>query len=231
LASGGVASAVSGRPEGWLTLLVPLFAAVVAAGVVGRLADAHYCRTTAILTEVDGMYAGIEEGGLAGDVYLQRFGCDNPELLRALRQGWRRLRPYPLSAWGIGFLAGLMVLRSSSAGVMVGGAGVFLMGVVASLSAHGDPVWLNAALGVCRRKVWFARFVVGLLYGQGAALPLIAAGFLKIGLKFTYVALVLEGVAIFSGLFGAWCAHRFSGRGVWVYGPVAFLVWIVVFGL
>jgi len=185
--------------------------------------------------EVDAAWAGREEGDEDRRVYLEWLGTRRPELLRALRQGWRRLRTWPMGAWGLGLVGAFAGwsedAHAPAAVVAVAGAAVALIAAVPTRLAEGDPPWLDEALGVDPGRVALARTAVAALYAQGAILPAIAALLVRQGGRALAPLLVLELSALVAGAFAAQAARRFRSQGVLAYAPVAVLAWAAVAGL
>lgn len=235
LASGGVAAGLQGWPWGWAFLLLPPALGLAGAVVAGPLSERTYVRASALLAEIDAAWAGVDEGDEERRVYLEWLAEGRPELLRALRQGWRRLRTWPMGAWGLGFV-GVFAGWSASPGapasvVAVAGAAVVLVSAVPTRLAEGDPPWLDDALGVDQGRVLLVRWSVGALYAQGAIVPPIAALVVRQGGVALMPLLLLEILALVAPLVAALVARRLRGRGAWVYAPLAVLAWAAVASL
>ena len=236
MAASGLAGALGGWTPGWAFLALPPLVGAAAWAAVPALADRYYVRATAILTEIDAQWAGAEEAEEASRVYLDWLaGADRPELLRALRHGWRRLRSWPLGGWGIGALAALAGWSDDPEGaaraMALAGAGALLMTAIPTRMAEGDPPWLDRALGISPARVAGARAGVAWLYAQGAILPpLLTLGLRQGGAAAALLLAVGEGLALLGAAGGAAAAMRLRGRGVWVYGPLALLTWATVVG-
>ncbi|NOY28369.1 MAG: hypothetical protein GXP62_21130, partial [Oligoflexia bacterium] len=141
----------------------------------------------------------------------------------------------PMAAWGLGGV-GLFAGWSADPGapaavVAVAGAAVALISAVPTRLAQGDPSWLDAALGVAPGRMFWVRAVVGLLYAQGAILPPILALFIRQGSAALMPLLALQCLALLSSLAASFAAWRMRGRGVWLYAPLAVLVWAVAASL
>jgi len=235
MASAGVRAGLLGWPVGWAFLALPPALGLVGALLAGPLAQRSYVRASALLAEVDAAWAGREEGDEDRRVYLEWLGTRRPELLRALRQGWRRLRTWPMGAWGLGLVGAFAGwsedAHAPAAVVAVAGAAVALIAAVPTRLAEGDPPWLDEALGVDPGRVALARTAVAALYAQGAILPAIAALLVRQGGRALAPLLVLELSALVAGAFAAQAARRFRSQGVLAYAPVAVLAWAAVAGL
>lgn len=167
-------------------------------------------------------------------MYLEWVAGERIELLRALRQGWRRLRTWPAGAWGLGGIGALAgwskapdAPATATALVL---AAMLLLGVLPARLAEGDPAWLDTWLGVSRRRSGVARGVVAFLYAQGAVLPTAAALAVRHGRGALGGLLLAEALGFVGAMAGAALAVRWRGRAAWVYGPGALVVWTVVAG-
>ena len=231
VASAGVSAALQGWVPGWAFLALPPVVGLLGAVAAGPLADGFYVRASALLAEIDAAWAGVEEGEEERRVYLEWLATGRPELLRALRQGWRRLRTWPMGAWGLGLL-GAMAGWTADPGaaeqvVLVGGAAVVLVAAVPTRLADGDPAWLDQALGVQVARVALARALVGLLYAQGAILPAVLALLIRQGGAALMPLVLLELLAVIASALAALSAARLRGRGAWAYAPLGVLAWAV----
>ena len=228
-AAGGLARAVAGDPSGWALLAVPPAVGVVGWFAAGPLADRYYVRATALLTEVDGMVAGVAAAEEDQLVYLEWISRRRPELLRQLRQGWRAHRSWAVGSWGLGVL-GLLAAWSTEPGIaarlmtVVGGC-VMLYAVLPPRLASGDPPWLDQALGVKSASVDRARAVVAFAYAQGAVIPALLAGLLRHGTAILPALLAVEMVGALLVFGAAMAARRMGERAAWVVGPVALVAW------
>ena len=121
---------------------------------------------TAVLAEIDARWAELEEQEEESHrVYLDWLAETDSEFRRALRQGWRALRIWPLMAWTFGFFAFISFWSDDpQIGLLVAAVGVSVGSVVPILLGKGDPEWLDLALGVDRRRVFIARWKTGVLY-------------------------------------------------------------------
>jgi hypothetical protein len=227
IASVGLEAALLGWAPGWAMLLVPPAAGFVAWSRVGLLAERHYVRASLVLAEIASEWGGQEEPEEALEVYLEGVGAGRPELLRALRHGWRRLRTYGTGAWVLGIFAGAMAWSSGPMGRsgLVGAAAVLVITAVAARMGEGDPAWLDHALGVRPAAVARARGLVAFLYAQGVVLPMAGALILHEGLGAWPLILGLEVVAFLGAVLGALSAGWWRSRAVWAYGPAGLLVW------
>jgi len=227
IASVGLEAALLGWGPGWALLAVPPAIGILAWSQVGRLAENHYVRASLVLAEIAGQWGSRDEPEQALSVYLEGVGARRPELLRALRQGWRRLRSYGTGAWVLGIIAGAMAWSSGPMGRsgLVGAAAVLVITAVAARMGEGDPAWLDDALGVRAGPVCLARATVALLYAQGVVLPLVLALVIHEGTDAWVVAAGLEAVAVVGALIGALSARWWRARAVWAYGPAGLLLW------
>lgn len=234
LAASGVGAALRGWAPGWLWLLLPPIVGVVGAAFAGPLAERWYVRASTLLAEIDASWGATDQGEEARRVYLEWLARD-PELLRALRQGWRRRRLFPMGAWGLGALSALAGWSADPAAgaqvVLVAGAGALLVASVSHSLAAGDPPWLGLALGVKPRAATRARATVAFLYAQGAILPGLLALLVRQGGAVLAPALLIEALAVVAAALGATTAARWGLRGGLAYAPLALLCWGVVLTL
>lgn len=232
-AAAGLRAGLTGWAPGWAFLALPPVIGVVGLAVARPLAEVWYVRATALLAEIDGQWAGVENIAEQRVVYLEWAARGRRELVRALRQGWRRLRSWASGAWllgGLGALAGWTGSPDAPDRVMVvvGGA-VLLLGALPVRLAEGDPDWLDLSLGVPRGQVSRARAMAAWLYAQGAVIPAIAALTLRHGLGAApRPLLALELLAAVGAGLGALAARHQGARGAWLYLPAAVLLWALV---
>ena len=236
MAAAGLSGALQGWMPGLAFLAAPPLIGLVGLWVSSRLAGAYYVRTTTILSEIDAQWAGIEEAEEAGHVYLDWLARGRPELLRALRQGWRTRRLWALGAWGVGLVAALEGWSADPGApaqvMLVAGGGVLLIAALPTQLAAGDPPWLDTALNVSPWRVGCARAAAAFFYAQGVIVPPIAALLVRQGsaLSAAAVAGVLEAAALVGAAIAAGCASRLRLRGIWLYGPIATLIWALILG-
>jgi len=102
---------------------------------------------------------------------------------------------------------------------------VALIAAVPCRLAQGDPAWLDDALGVKALRQLAVRALVGALYAQGVIIPALLALLVRQGSAVLRPFLWLELLAVVASALAALAAHRLRGRGVWLYAPVAVLVW------
>ncbi len=233
LAAAGLRAGLMGWAPGWAFLALPPVIGVVGLALARPLADVWYVRATALLAEIDGQWAGVENIAEQRTVYLEWAARGSRELTRALRQGWRRLRSWASGAWllgGVGALAGWTASPDAADRVMVVGCGaVLLLGALPVRLAEGDPEWLDQALVVPRGPVSRARAAAAWLYAQGAVIPAIAALALRHGLAAAARPfLALELLAAVGAGLGALAARHQGPRGAWFYLPAAVLLWALV---
>jgi hypothetical protein len=233
LASSGARLMAAGHYSQVYLCLLPALLGLVSWPLSKRLAVHHYVPATAVLGEIDARWASIEEGDSAQDVYLDWLANDRAELLRSLRQGWRRLRIWPVGAWVLGGLAAISAWSGDHrSAVLISGVGVCLVSSVPASLASGDPPWLDLALGVDARKVFFSRLGTGWLYAQGAVLPACAMVLFKNGLGLGLPALfLLELLALSCSAISSGLAHRMRGQAHWVYAPLSLLIWACIGGV
>ena len=237
LAAEGLRGALSGHPVGWVWMASPIVVGGLSFAAALPLADRYYVRATALLTEVDGLYAHrVAASGAQGPepVYLEWAARGRPELLRALRQSWRAHRVWAVGGWLLG-LSTLLAVWSDAVDVSarvlaVGGGGVLLLGALPLRLAAGDPAWLDRALGLAPRKVAVGRAAAAVLYAQGVVLPGLV-GVVRHGIASVIPALVLvEGTAIAASVGAAALAAVAGARGPWIYGGAAVVGWAVLAG-
>lgn len=235
LASGGASAALSGWAPGWAFLALPPAVGLVAYRLSLPLSERTWVAASALLAEVDAAWAGSEEGDEDRRVYLEWIATGRPEVLRALRQGWRRLRTWATGAWGLGLVGAFAGWSADptapTAVVAVGGAAVLLIAALPTRLADGDPVWLDRALGVSDTKVAIARAIVAFAYAQGAILPPLFALLIRQGLAFLVPAIVLEGLALVACLASASLTRRLGSRALWAWVPIAVVAWALVASL
>ena len=220
--------AIQGWAPGWAWLAL-LPALGLAGGWVARpLADRFYVPTTALLTEIDGMYAGVDPSEEARHVYLEWTARGRPELLRALRQAGRTLWPYSVGAWSVGALAGLAAWTRAGDGewstfLVTGGA--VAVSTLPALLARGDPAWLDHALGVSAPRVAAARAATAVLYAQGVVVPPLLALLVRGTAADLSPLLWAEGLAGVGAVVAALAAARLGGRALWVVAPLGLVLW------
>lgn len=233
LAAAGLRAALEGYNLGLLFLALPPLIGVGGALLARPLAEAWYVRATALLAEIDGAWAAVENSEAeAAHVYLEWTARGRMELLRALRQGWRRLRPWATGAWLLG-LGGAFAGWTGSAdaadrALIVGAGAALLIAALPVRLADGDPEWLDRSLGVDARRVGAARAIAGWLYAQGAILPPVLALAVRHGVgPALSTLLALELVAALGAAVAALAAAHQRGRGAWLYGPAAVMIWAI----
>lgn len=233
-AASGLGAALGGWSPGWWFLGLPPLLGGVGWLAARPLAERSYVRATALLTEIDGMYAGREDPEESRRVYLEWSARRSPELRRVLRQGWRRLRLWPMGAWGLGLLGGLAGWSKASdapdTAVAVALAAVLLLGSLPAHLAEGDPPWLDCWLGVSPARVGAARAVAAWLYSLGAIVPTAAALALRHGAEALWRLAAVVVIGAVAAVVGASLASRWRRRAVWSYGPAALVVWWIVVG-
>ncbi len=233
LSSSGVGAALAGLETGWAWLAIPLVLGLAGWTATRPLAEGTYVRATALLTEIDGMYAGVQGADTDDGVYLEGFARGRPELLRALRQGWRRLRLWPVGAWVLGLLGLLSAwARTEEAptrALALTAAAVLLISAVPTQLADGDPPWLDRALALDRWRVARARGAAAWLYCQ-PAIVLPAAGIAVRHEGALRFVLQTEALAALGAALASALALRWRGRGLWLFGPGGVLLWALAVG-
>ena len=227
--------AVEWAIEGWL-LGWAWLALLPGLGVAGfwaarPLAERFYVPTTALLTEIDGMYAGVDEAEEGRRVYLEWTARGRPELLRALRQAGRSLWPYSVGAWIGGALAGIAAWSRSPEGpgwmAFIVLAGAAAVGTMPAALSRGDPPWLDRALGVRPWRVAAARAAATTLYAQGLFIPPLLAILVRRGAEALSPLLAAELLVGVSSLLTAALAVRLPDRALWLAAPIQLLLWAV----
>jgi len=221
----GLEAALGGWTFGWLWLAIPAVVGFLSWLFVGRLAEKFYIRATLLLAEVDGAWGSRETPEISLEVYLEKFGRGRPELLRALRHGWRNLRTFATGGWILGLLSAALCWSDVSRAPMVGAGSVVLIAGVAARMAEGDPLWLDKALGVSVARVATARFLVALMYTGGVLTPLGLVLAVRHGMS---GFLMLSGLAVLTLLVSAAAAavaRQWRERATWAYGTLALVAW------
>lgn len=233
-AASGLGAALGGWAPGWAFLGLPPLLGALGWMLAGPLAERCYVRATALLTEIDGMYAGREDPEESQIVYLEWVARGRPELLRSLRQGWRRLRVWPMGAWGLGLIGGLAGWSKApdapTTAAALGLAAVLLLGALPARLAEGDPPWLDRWLGVATLRVGVARALTAWLYAQAALVPTAAALAVRHGRSALLGLAAASALGALAAAAAAALAARWRGRAVWLYGPAALVVWAMVAG-
>jgi hypothetical protein len=229
IGSFGLEAALRGWAWGWTWLLLSPAVGLVAWTRVPRMAERHYVRASLILAEVDGEWASRETADEPSHVYLERLGTGRPDLLRALRQGWRRLRLFGTAAWVVGIIAALVVWTDPQLDrwMWVGGGSVLFIAAVGARLADGDPIWLNKALGVPTGRVAASRTTVAWLYAQGVVLPLAVPAVVQHGLAAGPALLGLELLALVGAVLSVAAGVLWRDRALWAYGPTGMVLWAV----
>lgn len=222
-------SIVGGWTAGWPWLLVLPGLAVAGLALALPLADRYYVSTTALLTEIDGQYAGVSEAEESRHVYLEWTASGRPELLRALRQASRRLWPYSVGAWTGGALAALAAWTEAGGEtgwmLLLVTGGAVLVGTMPAALAAGDPPWLDKALGVSPIRVGTARATAAVLYAQGLVVLPLAALLIRGGPSALLPLLLAELLVAATAALSAVFAAQLGARAGWVVGPLALLTW------
>jgi len=238
-AASGAGLVVAGQPAGAALLAVPLVLSALAWLPTPALARAYHFRTTTLLAEVDGMYAGMEDPEEAQRVYLDwavKFAPADTrsELLKELRHGWRGLRSWVTGAWGAGLVGAVAGWSSDPAAperaALVAGAGMVLVGAVAVRLSATDPLWLDRSLPVPSGRRLLARGIAVFGWLQGAIVPVAAVVGVRQGGAVFGVVLLLEGAALLVAALGA-ASSRLRARGMVPYVAMAALLWAGLAGV
>lgn len=235
LAAGGLSAGLQGHAPGWLFLGLPYLLGGLGAALALPLAARSWTRASRLLAEVDAAWAGQEEPEEERRVYLEWLARGRPELLRALRQGWRVRRTWATGAWGLGLVgafAGWSSQPEAPAVVLaVAGAAALLILALPARLAEGDPPWLDRALGLRAPAVGLARAQVAALYAQGALLPPLLALLVRQGGRALLPALLLEALTLGLAPLSALLAARLGARAAWAWLPLSLLAWAAFAGL
>ncbi len=226
-ASIGLEAALRGWTMGWLWLLFPPALGLLAWVRVPHLAQRHYVRASLILAEVDGQWASRETLEESLHVYLERLGRGRPDLLRALRQGWRSLRLFGTMSWVVGIVAAIVVWSDEGLDrwLWLGSGAVLLVSAVAARLADGDPPWLDLALGVDVRSVAMARLAVAWLYAQGVILPLAVPALVHHGVDALPGLLGMQVVTLIGAGIASICGVWWREGAMWAYGGTGMILW------
>ena len=227
----GLESALMGWSVGWAWLGIPVASGLAAWSLVGRLADRYYVRASLLLAEVEGAWGQQEQATAAGVVYMQRVGRDRPELMRALRNGWRAQRLYATGGWILGLLLATMCWSDSRVASVWGAGAVVLVSAVATRLVESDPQWLDEALGVSSRAVDGARAVVAVLYSMGVWAPIGVTLVLQYGTEGVRITAGLFALSIIAAWMASWCGSRWRDRGMWAYGASGIVTWACFVGV
>lgn len=230
LAASGVRAALLGWSAGWLWLGMPAALGVAGLVLARRLAPAWYVRATALLTEIDTAHAGAVSAEEARAVYLDWLARGWPELLRALRQGWRARRLWVTGAWGLGGIGALGAWGEAgpTTAMTWGSAAVLLYGLLPGRLAAGDPPWLDLALGVRPAEVAAARAAASAAYGLGVVLPIGLALLLRHGLASALPVVGGLGGALILGVgLGAGLSSRLGSRAQVAYAPLGLILLVL----
>jgi len=238
-ASVGAEIWLTGIDSAWAWMVAPLCIAAGAVLLSTPLAIGFHYRTTALLSEIDGYYARLEDPEEARLVYLQWAirpfpGAWQPYLLQELRHGWRSLRSWITGAWAIGLLAAISATGSEVAAferslALTGGGMVLIAGVGLRL-AISDPEWLEQVLPLQRSLRRRARFTVLFLWLQGVILLVPLALWWRHGAS--DAALLFATLEAFALVLSALAtqASQWRTRGWAAYIPAAVLLWAASLG-
>lgn len=208
-------------PPALVFFCIPLVLGTVSFFVAQGLSDTQLVCASAILAEVDARWAMLEEGQEEDGVYLEWLAKDRKELLRALRQGWRSMRIWPMSIWGMGLFA----FVSGSSGDInnallfssIGAIGGCTIGVV---MARENPLWLDEMLDVRGKELFWARFWICVLYAQGAILPVL----FFVWKNALFRIAMLEACVLLASTISAYLSVYHRKHGVLVYLPIALVI-------
>jgi hypothetical protein len=227
----GLESALLGWSLGWAWLGIPFAAGLLAWSLVGRLADRYYVQASLLLAEVEGAWGQQEQATSAGVVYMQRVAAGRPELLRALRNGWRAQRLYATGGWILGLLLAMMSWSDIRMASVWGAGAVVLVSAVATRLVESDPQWLDEMLGVSRRAVDGARAVVAVLYALGVWVPVGTALCLQHGSEGVHITAGLAALSVIAAGTASWCGRQWRDRGMWAYGASGIVTWACFVGV
>jgi len=221
----GLEAALTGWSLGWAWLVIPLIVGAVAWALVGTLADHFYVRASLLLAEVEGAWGQHDESVAAGAVYMERVARGRPELLRALRNGWRSQRLYATGGWIAGLVVAGMCWSDPDTATVWGAGAVVLIAAVAARLSEGDPLWLDDALGVSRLSVMWSRAIVAWVYTLGVWAPvgLVLAG--RHGTDGLQVGLGLVVLSLVAAASSACTALLWHQRAIWAYGATGIVAW------
>jgi len=229
LAAIGLEAALGGWTLGFLWLGIPIAIGGLAWAFVGRLADRFYVKASLLLADVDGAWASTDTKETAGDVYMQRLGNGRPELLRALRLGWRSLRIYATGGWVAGLVVAMLGWGTPERAMFWGAGATVWVAAVAALMPAKDPQWLDEALGLSTHDVMLARGSVAVTYTVGVLAPVSLVLLLRHG---AYVqSLSLLALAVVCAFTAAIAARRWRESAVWGYGAAALVAWAGFMGV
>ncbi|HIA01615.1 MAG TPA: hypothetical protein EYN66_06845, partial [Myxococcales bacterium] len=229
LAARGAQLAVEGHHYWGLLTLIPAFGGVLSWPLAQHLMGRWYVPATAVVGEIDAQWAALEmgENEEGQRVYLDWMARGRPALLRCLRQGWRRLRVWPVAAWGIGALAVIPAWRGDTTLLTwVVALGVLGVCAIPTQLAVGDPKWLNRALGVPMLQVNISRGCVAFLYAQGVLIPPLFFGSIRSGVwNFGLFLIGMEGICVVGAMLAALLVKRWPRNAIWLYAPAAVMIW------
>jgi len=221
----GLEAALTGWTLGWAWLAIPVIVGAMAWALVGPLADRFYVRASLLLAEVEGAWGQHDESVAAGVVYMERLADGRPELLRALRNGWRSQRLYATGGWIAGLIVAGLSWSDPSAGAVWGAAAVVLIAAVAARMSEDDPIWLDAALGVSPVSVAWARAMVAWFYTVGVWAPVGVVLLLKHSMAGLQTGLGLVVLSLLVALASASTALLWHKRAIWAYGATGIVAW------
>ena len=238
-AASGAGLVMVGQPLGVVLLVAPLILSALAWLPTPALARAYYFRTTTLLAEVDGMYAGMEDPEEARRVYLDWAVKFTPasvrsETLKELRHGWRGLRSWVTGAWGAGLVGAVAGWSADpvapARAALVAGAGMVLVGAVAVRLSSTDPMWLDRSLPVPSNRRLMARGFAVFGWLQGAIVPVAAVVGVRQGGAVLGVIVMLEGMALLIAIVGA-ASSRMRAKGMLPYVALGALAWAGLAGV
>ncbi|MEC8193273.1 MAG: hypothetical protein VX127_11105 [Myxococcota bacterium] len=221
----GLQAWLEGASLGLAWMAIPPALGALAWAVVGSLASRFYVQASLLLAEVDGAWASASQAEHAEPVYLQHLAKDRPELLRALRNGWRSQRLFATGGWALGALVALGAWSEPSNAVFWGAGAIVWVTAVGPRMAAVDPPWLSEALGVQRTAVVGARVAVSLAYGMGVVAPVGGVLVFRHGAAGLIVGAALAGLAVVTACCGAWISEAWRRHAQWGYSAIALVAW------
>ena len=192
---------------------------------MGPLADRFYVRASLLLAEVEGAWGQHDESVVAGAVYMERVARGRPELLRALRNGWRSQRLYATGGWIAGLILAGLCWSDPDTATVWGAAAVVLIAAVAARMSEADPTWLDEAVGVSRVSVAWARATVAWFYTLGVWAPVGAVLGFKHGSMGLQIGMGLFSLSLAVALASAFTALLWHKRAIWAYGATGIVAW------
>jgi len=225
-ASGGARAALSGNPVLGSLVALPIVLGGIGFWWARTLVERELVRGVAILAEIDAHWIQATEDEDAGAVYLDWVAKNNPDLLRSLRQGWRSHRLYPNLSWGCGLLCALELWGGQvDDTIIIGSAGIVILGTLPFRLAKGDPCWLDKALVLDPRSVATSRMYTTVLYSLGIWSPIAFVSVITIEKSMFMPLMLLMGLSLVASSMGASFARRLPIQGSALYIPCALVMW------